>query len=283
MVILNDTNTDALAKKGLSRMTRTALNDIALRLGVFDFATFKTKKELVKRIEMARERASARCYNKTDPFTLEDIDSIQLTQLIEWNQYGKHFGCNIRSLKSMFDTNQTILPWSIDFASGVDKCANVDDYNLRFDMRNVEGLEKAVRDYPWGNVCDGEGDDTHDRSNANFFIFEMDALMNGCDYSYGHTINYLVRNQNVHFIYLYVCEAMYRMYITLINQGHVYGDIFHQFVYIYYSMQGCHVEDHVEHLQFLVEVFKGFRDIVGDANTSSILSVMFLDMQQHAL
>jgi hypothetical protein len=78
---------------------------------------------------------------------------------------------------------------------------------------------------------------------------------------------------------LYVCEAMYRMYITLINQGHVYGDIFHQFVYIHYSMQGCHVEDHVEHLQFLVEVFKGFRDVVGDVNASAILSVMFLDMQ----
>ena len=278
---LNDTNKEALAKKGLHRMTRTALNDIALRLGVFDFATFKTKKELVKRIEMMRERASARCYNKTDPCTLEDIDSIQITHLIEWNQYGKHFGCNIGSLKSMFDTDQTILPWSIDFASGVDKCANVDDYNLRFDMRNVEGLEKAVRDHPCGNVCGGDGDD-HTQHNANFFIFEMDALMNGCDYSYGHTINYLVRNQDVHFIYLYVCEAMYRMYITLINQGHVYGDIFHQFVYIYYSMQGCHVEDHVEHLQFLVEVFKGFRDIVGDANASSILSVMFLDMQ-HAL
>jgi hypothetical protein len=44
-------------------------------------------------------------------------------------------------------------------------------------------------------------------------------------------------------------------------------------------MQGCHVEDHVEHLQFLVEVFKGFRDVVGDVNASAILSVMFLDMQ----
>lgn len=279
MVISYTTNTDALTKKGLYRMKRSALNDIALRLGVFDFSTFNTKKELVKRIELVRERASARCYNKTDPCTLEDIDSIQLTQLIEWNQYGKHFGCNICSLKSMFDTNQTILPWSIDFASGVDKCANVDDYNMRFDMRNVEGLEKVVREHPRGDVCEDDTGSPPDHPTPHFFLFEMDVLLNGCDYSYGHMINYLVRNQNVHFIYLYVCEAMYRMYITLINQGHVYGDIFHQFVYIHYSMQGCHVEDHVEHLRFLLDVFKVFRDIVGDANASAILSVMFLDMQ----
>ena len=278
MIIFHGTNTDALNKKGLCRMTRGALNDIALRLGVFDFATFKTKKELVKRIESVRERASARCYNKTDPCTLEDIDSIQITHLIEWNQYGKHFGSSICSLKSMFDTNQTILPWSIDFASGIDKCANVDDYNLRFDMRHVKGLEKVVCEHQCGGTC-ADMRIAETNTNANFFIFEMDALMNGCDYSYGHTINFLVRNQNVHFIYLYVCEAMYRMYIALINQGHVYGDIFHQFVYIYYSMQGCHVEDHVEHLRFLVDVFKGFRDIVGEENTSAILSVMFLDMQ----
>lgn len=260
-------------------MKRAALNDIALRLGVFDFATFDTKKELVNRIELVRERASARCYNKTDPCTLEDIDSIQLTHLIEWNQYGKHFGCKICSLKSMFDTNQTILPWSIDFASGVDKCANVDDYNRCFDMRNVEGLEEVVREHPCGNMCDNDTGSPPDHHTPHFFIFEMDALLNGCDYSYGHTINYLVRNQNVHFIYIYMCEAMYRMYVTLYEQGHVYGDIFHQFVYIQYSMQGCHVEDHIEHLRFLVDVFKGFRDIIGDANASAILSVMFLDMQ----
>tara|TARA_B100000497_G_scaffold1475_1_gene1750 strand:- start:2104 stop:2949 length:846 start_codon:yes stop_codon:yes gene_type:complete len=278
-MISHNTITDVLTKKGLYRMKRDVLNDIALRLGVFDFATFNTKKELVNRIKLVRERASARCYNKTDPCTLEDIDSIQLTHLIEWNQYGKHFGCKICSLKSMFDANQTILPWSIDFASGVDKCANVDDYNMRFDMRNVQGLEEVVREHPCGNMCGSDKGSPPDHHTPHFFLFEMDALLNGCDYSYGHTINYLVRNQNVHFIYVYVCEAMYRMYVTLYEQGHVYGDIFHQFVYIHYSMQGCHVEDHVEHLRFLVDVFKGFRDIIGDANASAILSVMFLDMQ----
>jgi hypothetical protein len=263
--------------KNLKRVKRNVINDMALQLGVFDYHSYKTKKQIITRIESIHQQPiSARCYNKDDPCTLEDIDSIQITHLIEWNQFGKHFGCKICSLKTMFDNEQYILPWSIDFASGVDRSANVDEYNANFDMRRVEGLVEAINTHQCSDACGNQ----QEKESPHFFLFEMDRLVNGCDYSYGYMINYIVQNKDIHSIYIHMCDLMYRMYVLLINQNHVYSDIFHQFVYIYYAMQGCHETTHSDHLHFIIDIFKGFRDIIGETDSGAILSVMFLDIHQ---
>jgi hypothetical protein len=270
----------ALTKSKLSRLKRNPdLNTIALRLGLHNYKSYKTKQELVAKVISMNDKPSSRCYNKSDPCSLEDMDSIQSCHLIEWNQFGKHFGANVCSLKTMFDNEQYILPWTIDFASGVCKSANVDAYMKHFDMRRVDGLVEAVDEL---SVTFDEGVEAHDRGSPYFFLFEMDRLMRGDDYAYGYIINNILA-KDVHFIYTQLSEAMYRMYAQLSSQQHIFCDVFHQYVYLCYSMRGCHVKGKQQHLQFVLDVFQTFVDIIGGEQAAIILKVMFLDMRSSSI
>jgi len=95
------------------------LNPIANNLGI-DYKQFRNKKLLVDEINRVRcLPRSNRCYNDKDPCTMQPIDDIDDEYFVEWNQFDRHFGADARSLKKMFETNNHVLPWSIDFSSGI--------------------------------------------------------------------------------------------------------------------------------------------------------------------
>ena len=270
MNIMRDYNS-----KQLYRKRRTPdLNDFALQLGVYDYKEYKNKKELICKILELNVKPSYRCYNKTDPCTLEDIDSISFNELIEWNQFGKHFGANIYSLKTLFDNKRYILPWSVDFVNGFDKSSNIEKYNIDFDMRNVSSLMETI------DKCTNDVRNemlTNSDLNNSFFMFEIDKIMGGENYSYGFIINKILNN-NVTSIYILMCDAMYTTYLSLCTQQHIYNDIFYQFVYLHYSMKGCNILDKKLHLQFLIEVFRNLKEVIGD-KALIILNLMFMDME----
>tara|TARA_Y100000389_G_scaffold164614_1_gene168428 strand:- start:28056 stop:28871 length:816 start_codon:yes stop_codon:yes gene_type:complete len=255
------------------RMSRQDINHIALTMGVFDYKMYKNKKLLLERIQSVYDKPSDRCYNKYDPCTLENIDSIQLNELIEWNQCERHFGASICSLKNMFKENQFMLPWSIDIVSGVEKSLNDDFYKEKFDMRNVCGLVECVHKH----TCIHCSEQSKDTSSSNSFMFELDSLMDGCEYSYGYIINNMI-NSEIHDIYFPMCEAMYNMVAHLHEVENIESDIFHQYVYINYSIQACHITDKKDHLKFIIDILKTFRDIVGKEKATSIIKVLFLEL-----
>ena len=108
---------------------------------------YKNRTSLHKAICEKLQQPSQRCVNSCDPITLEDIDSISANLLFEWDQNGKHYGADIRSLKAMVEKDSTILPWSIDEASGIQSAQNHDAYVQKYDMKNVPGLIQKITDY----------------------------------------------------------------------------------------------------------------------------------------
>lgn len=257
--------------KKLNSFKRSHLNLMATRLGVPNVLIFKNKMELSLHISKINKAPSERCYNKEDPFTLEKIDLIDQHHFVEWNQYERHFGANICTLKYMFDNSLYILPWSIDFASGLDKSSNIVEYNLNFDMRKVEDLNESILNY--------ENYETPNIKEKNFsFLFAVDDLLKFENYSYAFIVNNIMNN-DVDNIYRIMTEGMYTMHIYLHNQNHINKDIFYQYVYLNYSLNACHVRVHSHHLRFMVNVFQNLYEIIGE-NASIILNIMFMDMEK---
>ena len=89
-------------------------------------------------------KPSERCENDSDPITLHKIDEIPNSRLFEWEQDGKRFAADIISLKQLFDNQQYINPWAIDYATGFFQAENSEKYKKRFDMRKCRGLIKKV-------------------------------------------------------------------------------------------------------------------------------------------
>jgi len=90
-------------------------------------------------------KPSERCENDSDPITLQKIDEIPTSRLFEWEQDGKRFAADIISLKQMFDNQQYINPWAIDYATGILQAENTEMYKKRFDMRKCRGLFKRIK------------------------------------------------------------------------------------------------------------------------------------------
>jgi hypothetical protein len=253
----------------LYRLKRSQLNLIATRLGETNPLKYINKTELSNHISNISKQPSVRCYNKEDPFNLEDIDSIDSKYLIEWNQYQRHFGANICNLKYMFENDIYTLPWAIDFASGLDKSSNIEEYNYNFDMRNVKDLYELVLNYDTISI--------QKNTNTFSFIFEVDNLLKCENYSYGYIINNILNN-TVCNIYALMSSAMHLMNDHLYGHNHPYKDVFHQYVYLNYCTQGYLITDKNEHLRFIIYVFKNLEEVIG-GNASIILNIMFIEME----
>ena len=93
----------------LKRQTRTYLNQLAIDIGLTrNPQAYKNKTILLEKLLPLYNDIYLRCYNKTDPCTLEYLEDIPKEYLIEWNQAHKHFGADVRSLASMFETKYTV-------------------------------------------------------------------------------------------------------------------------------------------------------------------------------
>ena len=79
-------------------------------------------------------------YNTVDPISLENLDEIKKEEQIEWWQNKKRFVCNVKSLKMIFDSGNTMNPWTIDHASGIEQANDNDKYITTYDLKHVKGL-----------------------------------------------------------------------------------------------------------------------------------------------
>ena len=238
---------------------------------------FKNKAVLVDEILRVRALSKTqRCYNHTDPCTMESLDDIDETFYIEWNQYNHRFGADARSIKRMLDTNNTILPWSIDFSTGIQASLDHETYKRSFDMTLVPGLTELVnrvasREHPTdGNTTQG----------AHNILFELERILGDEGrYAYGVILNKIINNKSVRSIYRVVSENLYRVMFQLRNDpaNNLHFDAFYQYCYVYYTSQAFHIRDKTTHLRFLLHTLKTFHELLGES-ASYILQMVFMDM-----
>lgn len=257
------------------RMNRKkVLEPIANSLGI-KCKQFKNKTLLIAEIERLKiSPPSARCYNQVDPCTMESIDEIEEDYFVEWNQYGHHFGADARSLKKLIDEHQNyILPWSIDFSTGIQASIDHELYLEHFDMRKVNGLMEQIHEKT-SRINTTQEEDQEEVPFDTLFLFEMDKLLGGDGYSYGVIINKILTKTNTRDVYKIISRHMYRLLYQLQD---IHQDVFYQYCYLLYSTNAFHILDRKHHLLYMLQVFKQFEDIIG-SDSKTILQLLFIDM-----
>lgn len=262
------------------RMNRkTVLDPLSKSLGV-NAKKFKNKKLLVEEIRRVQSlERTQRCYNTHDPCTMEPLNEIDDKFYIEWNQYNHRFGADARSIQQMINTKNNMLPWSIDFSTGIQASLDHETYKQAFDMTLVPGLLDRLNALE-SNEPDQE--DTNDKptSFTSTCLFEIDQILgSGGSYAYGVVLNKIINNPNVRNIYKLVSENMYKLLFQLQwdPSMRLYFDVFYQYCYVYYTSQAFHIRDREAHLLFLVYTLKQFHSVLGEP-ASVVLQMLFMDM-----
>jgi hypothetical protein len=248
------------------------MNEVAATLGI-DFKRFRNKSLL--RVEI--DRVKNPFYNAVDPCTLEDIRDIDPKYRMEWTQDGHRFCADVRSIRRMFENDDTILPWAVDFCSGTQAACNPEEYKRRFDMRHVPEVVSRVESF----VADPSvvSADTDVPFHAKF-LREIEDLVGGDNdpYIYGIVINKLLHAKKSQ-IYQRVCGSMlkvlYRMQSsTESDEDLMLRDTFYHFCYVVYSTTSFHIHSQTEHLAYLTDILKRFHWIVGSPAQFIIQTVL---------
>lgn len=258
------------------RMTRDQLNALAWSLDI-PFQKFKNKRLLIDEINKQKPPTSNRCYNATDPCTLEPLNEIDPKYLIEWTQFGHRFGADIRSLKSLFEHNRVaILPWAIDFYSGVQRDSMTpENFQLTFDMkRNVELFERVE------SFRSPEPVDEPVLSADGEFLHKMEALMDSNPYAYGVILNIIALP--VPLMYENLSGRILRV-LRVLHQYAADGeilqiqlDIYYYYCYMLYTSNGFGIKDRTEHLRYVHQLFDQFSQVMGDM-ASFVITLIFMD------
>ena len=166
----------------LSKLNRkTFLEPLAKELDIIPLE-YKNKQLLKDAIIQKYDLGNP--YNKLDPITLCSIQEIPQEYLIKWNQCNNCFAADIRSIKTLFKLNKTILPWVIDFATGVEFSNNKAKYEEIYDMRNVPYLVDKINNFK------EEGKDIND-PNAPKSIYLRFYIENSTEHYITHIIDML--------------------------------------------------------------------------------------------
>lgn len=96
--------------------------------------------------------------NDTDPITLEDIGTIDVSLLIGWRQVGRTYVCRIDSLHSMFSSGIVTNPFAVDLASGIQRAADPDGFEAMYSLDRVPTLRQRV-EAAFASLPPIEGDD----------------------------------------------------------------------------------------------------------------------------
>lgn len=249
-------------------MKRTEMNALAETLGIENPKTFRNKKLLWGEIE-SRKKASHRCYNQTDPCTLEPVDEI--SDLVEWNQTIRnksyHFGASRASLTRLLKNreNPVILPWAIDFCSGVEAAEDSEWYTRTFDIRFLQIEESAVE----------ENGDNNEAPKINQFLFGVEELSGDNTYLYGTLVNRIVRANRIQ-IYERVSYSMMRT-MYLLNDNPVQRDIFYTYCYVVYSSTSFHLKKKEDHLLYLLDILRAYAVVAGSFS-QFVINMIFIDM-----
>jgi hypothetical protein len=269
---------ECFTKRVHARMHRKQiLEPISISLGI-NPKHFKNKQLLVNEIVRTRLlRRATRCYNEVDPCTMDPLDDIHDDFYIEWSQYNHRFGADARSIQQLLDSNNPILPWSIDFSTGIQASIDHQTYIERFDMTLVPGFEALVKSMCKTSTTNVPAEQHNIR---NHFLFELERILGDEGrYAYGVVLNKIINNKSVRKIYNVVSENMYKVMFLLRNDSanRLHFDVFYQYCYIWYTSQAFHIMDKQEHLAFLLHTLKMFHELIGDA-ASCILQMVFMDM-----
>lgn len=126
MLNTSDTKINKLKRK-------VFLEPIAKNMGIKSHE-FKNKKLLV------REMLTKAFANDTDPVTLIPINEIESNRLIIWNQMGNSYAADVESLYFIIKNGNTINPWAIDKATGIQQATEPEKYSYLYDMKYVPNL-----------------------------------------------------------------------------------------------------------------------------------------------
>jgi hypothetical protein len=252
----------------LNKIKRKTLDQKALDLNI-DPKKFKNKKLLYEAIE---QKTKKQIYNKTEPCTLEPIENIDKKFYVEWEQYGHLFAADARSIHQLFNSNNTILPWAIDFASGIDEANDSEMYKKNFDMKNNTELVEKLKQFQFENNTIES-----DVPFTTTFLFEMEKIIDIHGYTHSILINRFINARNTDVIYQRLSRALFQMSIQLTNNNHIYGDIFYQYCYIYYSSLSFHIKNKNEHLLFILQMFQQLKQIIGP-DAGGIINTLLMDM-----
>jgi len=198
---------DIINKNPLRMSRKYQLEPIAKILHI-DTSLYKNRTLLHNAI-VEKLNINERVYeNDSDPITLQPITEIEKRYLFVWEQNNKWYAADIRSLKAMVSKNITILPWAIDYSTGIGQSQNNDHYNNTYDMKNVHGLIDRIRTHNNDSLYEYEYESVPVSTMHRF------QLENSTSQYISHIIDFLNTNQN-HNGYLYAALT------NVVNQ---YGD-----------------------------------------------------------
>lgn len=179
---------DVLRVKPNKVSRKMYLEPIAKELKI-EAKQYKNRKLLHEAICNKLNKPSSRCENESDPITLESLDELPQEFLFEWDQNGKHYGADIRSLKAMIDKNQTILPWAIDSDTGISQSKDNDSYLKKYDLKCVEGLVDKIKNIKITENYDFQYEDVPDSIKFRF------SIENSTSQYITHIIDFLEKTQ----------------------------------------------------------------------------------------
>ena len=250
------------------------MNALAESLGIENPTRFRNKQLLWNEISEKRKRPSQRCYNQTDPCTLEPVDEI--SDLVEWNQTIRNityrFGASKTSLDRLLHNQPAdqpvILPWAIDFCSGMEAAEDTDWYRRTFDIREiVNGFKEAPEEAP--------EQQTEEFPKTNQFLFGIEELTGDNAYLYGTLVNRIVR-ANRRQIYERVSGGMMRV-MYLLSDNPLQRDIFYNYCYVIYTSLSFHLKKKEDHLIYLLDILRSYATIAGPFS-QFVINMLFMDM-----
>lgn len=254
-------------------MRRDEMNTLAISLGIVP-SQYKNKQTLWNEIQRKqKEPPSVRCYNQTDPCTLDPIDEIP--DLVEWTMTIRdkeyRFAASQQTLCKLLETQDkpVLLPWTIDFCSGVEASSNVDWYHQTFDLRRLKDtLCPHNVDPPYN-----PHDEPSQESTINAFLFGIDALVDN-PYLYGILLNRIVR-ANRRQIYERVYQGMTRV-LFMLQDNPLQFDIFYNYCYLVYTTTSFHLNKE-DHLRLLLDTLRYYAYVAGPFS-QMVINLLFTEI-----
>jgi hypothetical protein len=136
------------------------LNPIAKFFDI-DHSLYRNRKLLC---DMINTKAT---YNSIDPVTLEDINALPHDDIVSWWQHTRRYTARKSSMSMIMQSGQTMNPWVIDSASGVQQATNPEEYDRKYNLIHV----KVLRDIKC-NMCI----DTHDVPHDVVMFFDFQSM-----------------------------------------------------------------------------------------------------------
>ena len=259
------------------RFKRIDLEKCAICLGLSDSKKFKNKQLLFDEIVKFTDNKppSTRCENKTDPYTQESIDDIDPMYRFEWIQNDRRWCADARNIKEMFKTN-SILPWAIDYSSGLDKTKDAIAYNKRFDMKLVDNLLKRLDDL---NLKDlPETSVEPEMSLKSWLNYKIDSLVDSDVYV------------NIDIILALEPIALHRKMSTIFNnintqlyvliecnESELIYEYFSTHVILHYGIFSSYTFETIKNLVYLVKLLTEFK-IIFEEHSHSIIKYVFIEL-----